>query len=69
MGKYSYTLMLGTHRMLGWDNAPHHPTIPTFPHHVHYPDGTIAPSKLNGDPNHDLEHVEQAIQEFLQSTV
>lgn len=24
-----------------WDNAPHHPEIATFPHHVHLPNGQI----------------------------
>lgn len=28
-----------------WDNAPHHPEIDTFPHHVH-----------DGDENHVLAH-------------
>lgn len=68
MGKYSYTLMLGTKRVFGWDNAPHHPTLSTFPHHVHNPDGTIGSSKLNGDPAHDLELVQQALLSFLQNS-
>ncbi|MGL4648406.1 MAG: toxin-antitoxin system TumE family protein [Caldilineaceae bacterium] len=25
-----------------WDNAPHHPHVRTFPHHVHHADGHIA---------------------------
>ena len=24
-----------------WDNAPHHPELPNFPHHVHYEDGRV----------------------------
>lgn len=29
-----------------WDNAPHHPDIPTFPHHVHGgPDDHVASSE------------------------
>ncbi len=24
-----------------WDNAPHHPELPNFPHHVHYENGRV----------------------------
>jgi hypothetical protein len=24
-----------------WDNAPHYPTLPNAPHHVHYQDSTV----------------------------
>ena len=27
-----------------WDNAPHYPDLPTFPHHCHLPDGTVIAS-------------------------
>ena len=29
--------------IMGWDNAPHHPEIETFPHHKHIKE-TVAPS-------------------------
>ena len=64
-GKYSYTLSQGEQRVLGWDNAPHHPGRSNFPHHFHQADGSILPSKLNGDPDHDLEIVRIAIEKFL----
>ena len=34
--KYSYHWQTQTGALLlRWDNAPHHPEIPTFPHHKH----------------------------------
>lgn len=64
-GKYSYTLSQGERRILGWDNAPHHSNLSSFPHHFHNPDGTVAISTLNGDPENDLEIVRLEIEKFL----
>lgn len=37
--KYAYNRLTPTGEMLqGWDNAPHHPDIATFPHHLHQGD-------------------------------
>lgn len=34
--KYSYYWLDPANEcVMGWDNAPHHRTIPTFPHHKH----------------------------------
>jgi hypothetical protein len=65
LGKYGYTLVKAGTRVLGWDNAPHHPGLPNFPHHVHRPDGRIESSALNGDPDRDLELVRLEIEAFL----
>jgi hypothetical protein len=65
LGKYGYTLVQAGTRVLGWDNAPHHPGLANFPHHVHRPDGRIEPSTLTGDPDHDLEQVRLEIEAFL----
>jgi len=65
LGKYSYTLVQAGTRVLGWDNAPHHPGLANSPHHVHRPDGWIEPSTLIGDPDHDLEQVRLEIEAFL----
>ena len=35
-------------RLWGWDNAPHHPALVNFPHHVHQPDGAITPIYAHG---------------------
>lgn len=65
LGKYSYTLVQANTRILGWDNAPHHPGHANFPHHVHLPSGQIEVSSLTGDPELDLEQVRLAVEAFL----
>ena len=67
LGKYSYTLVQARRRIVGWDNAPHHPGLANFPHHVHRPDGTIEPSTLTGDPEPDLEQIRLEIEALLLS--
>jgi len=32
--------------LLRWDNAPHHPAIPTFPHHLHQGNKIIAAYRI-----------------------
>ena len=65
LGKYSYTLVQAGTRVLGWDNAPHHPGLANSPHHVHRWAGQIEPSMLIGEPDHDLEQVRLEIEAFL----
>lgn len=65
LGKYSYTLAKAGRRIWGWDNAPHYPALVNFPHHVHQPDGTVAPSTLIGQPELDLVQVRMAIETYL----
>ncbi len=36
--RYSYALIVGSKRVLRYDNAPHHPEVETFPHHKHVGD-------------------------------
>lgn len=31
-----------------WDNAPHHPELDTFPHHLHEGDQVVSHLALNG---------------------
>ncbi len=63
--KYSYTLTKDERRVLGWDNAPHHPGLVNFPHHFHGADGSVTSSSLDGDPQHDLEVIFVEIEQFL----
>jgi hypothetical protein len=43
--KYAYYRLTPTGEVLqGWDNAPHHPEITSYPHHVHQQDG-VHPSQ------------------------
>ena len=44
-----------------WDNAPHFPNLPNFPHHHHDLQGTIQQSSLTGDPTVDLLQVLNAL--------
>ena len=43
--KYSYYWLTPTGTLIaGWDSAPHHPHIDSFPHHRHTPDGVVRSS-------------------------
>ena len=64
-GRYSFTLVKGSKRIMGWDNAPHHVGISTFPHHFHDVDGQVRPSDLTGDPLTDIEKVLDRLRAFL----
>lgn len=45
--KYRYHLQDAEGALLcRWDNAPHHPTVETFPHHFHLPDNRALPSDV-----------------------
>ena len=65
LGKYSYTLTQGSDRLIGWDNAAHHPGLENSPHHFHREDGTVISSPLTGVPEQDIEHVAAELNEFL----
>jgi len=65
LGKYSYTLIKGDRRVIGWDNAPHHVKVETYPHHFHDIDGSIKPSKLSGDPLKDLDIIMDVVREVI----
>ncbi|MCX7839967.1 MAG: DUF6516 family protein [Anaerolineae bacterium] len=65
LGKYSYALIKENKRVLGWDNAPHHPHLANFPHHLHLADGRIEPSSLSGNPSDDLEQICKIIETWL----
>lgn len=51
---YSYALIKGSRRVLGWDNALHYPDLPNAPHHHHIADGTVVSSSLQGEPTLDI---------------
>jgi len=63
--KYSYTLIKENKRILGWDNAPHHVNVETYPKHFHDVNGAVKPSYLSGDPLKDLDYVIKAIKDIL----
>lgn len=61
LSKFGYAIILSGKRLIGWDNAPHHPELSNFPHHVHYEDGRIEASEMTGDPELDLIVVSHVI--------
>jgi hypothetical protein len=65
LGKYSYTLIKENKRIVGWDNAPHHISLKSYPNHFHNADGTIRTSHLSGDPLKDLNKVMKQIKKFV----
>ncbi len=65
LGKYAYTLVWQNQRVVGWDNAPHHPHLANFPHHFHAEDGTVHVSTLIGDPEQDIIQIIQAVNVIL----
>lgn len=67
MGKYSYTLIRQGQRIIGWDNARHHPDLPRFPHHFHCADGHVESSDLVGDPELDIAIVAAGVNALLES--
>ncbi len=60
---YSYQLFTDIVR---WDNAPHFPNIPSFPHHFHDQTDTVHSSSLQGDVLADLEIVLSKVQDVIQ---
>jgi len=58
--RYSYQEFTDT-PLRRWDNAPHFPQLPNFPHHYHDSQGTITASSLTGDPLTDLQQVLSAL--------
>jgi len=65
LGKYSYTVIKENRRVIGWDNAPHHVSVETHPHHFHNVNGEIKPSHLSGNPLKDLDNVLNVVKNIL----
>ncbi len=63
---YSYQLF-SDQPLLRWDNAPHFPSVSSFPHHFHSESGQIETSSLTGDPSQDLPMVLHQVEAFLTS--
>ena len=63
--QYSYTLLLNDQRVLGWDNAKHHPDLPNAPHHFHNSIGEVEGSTLIGKPIEDVKIVAEKINSFF----
>jgi hypothetical protein len=44
-----------------WDNAPHYPTLPNAPHHIHNEDNTVQSAYLMPNTLLVLQQIEQAL--------
>lgn len=64
---YSYQLYTD-HPMVRWDNAPHFPSITTFPHHYHNLHENVEASPLKGLIFEDLDYVLNAIKSIVISS-
>jgi len=65
--KYRYQLLDNQNNMIArWDNAPHHPEIPTHPYHKHLKDGKITSSSALSisDVLDELDDVLKDLQNF-----
>ncbi len=61
---YSYQLF-HDRPIIRWDNAPHFPSVTTFPHHFHDQNDKIKESNLMGDIIEDIDHVLGEIKRLL----
>lgn len=52
-----------------WDNAPHHPEVATFPHHVHFgAEATVVASEIPAGSIHEaLRYVLRSVAELLEN--
>jgi hypothetical protein len=61
-GHLRYSYQGFSHRPLRrWDNAPHFPHGPGFPHHHHDLQGNVVESALSGNPTADLPQLLDAL--------
>ncbi|WP_457551400.1 toxin-antitoxin system TumE family protein [Desulfobacula sp.] len=61
---YSYQLF-HDRPIIRWDNAPHFPSITTFPHHFHNQNNKIKTSNLMGNIIEDIDYVIGEIRRLL----
>ena len=61
---YSYQLF-HDRPIIRWDNAPHFPSVTTFPHHFHDQNDKIKASNLTGDIIEDIDYVLGKIKQLL----
>lgn len=65
-GRYSYHWQRGGGETWRFDNAPHHPEVPTYPHHLHYGlSGQVLPSRVKGASLCDVDEVMQLVRRVM----
>lgn len=47
--RYAYHVYENSKTVVRWDNAPHHPQVRTFPHHMHKQTGVLASPEMYVD--------------------
>lgn len=62
--RYSFQLY-SDRPLLRWDNTPHYPGLPNFPHHFHDAEGKISGSPLMGNLMSDVEIVLAEVAKFI----
>jgi len=63
--KYSYTIIKHNKRIIGWDNAPHHKQVKTYPHHFHTLNGKVTQSKMKGNPTKEITSILKETRKIL----
>jgi len=51
--------------LLRWDNTPHYPDLPNFPHHFHDQDERVSFSPLTGSLLADFDFVVAEVKKFM----
>lgn len=62
--RYSFQLY-GEGPLLRWDNTPHYPALPNFPHHFHDADNVVQASTLTGHLLTDTEIVLAEVKQYV----
>ncbi|MBI1880544.1 MAG: hypothetical protein HYR94_20395 [Chloroflexi bacterium] len=61
--RYSYTYLKGDEHIFRYDNAPHYPDLPTFPHHKHTGPNEIPQASEKPPLSQVLKEIEQILSE------
>ncbi len=59
--RYSYTYVKGQIHLFRYDNAPHYPALPTFPHHKHIGAEEIPQAALKPTLSQGFKEIEQIL--------
>ena len=62
--RYSFQLY-SDRPLLRWDNVPHDPGLPNFPHHFHDQNENVSASTLTGNLLNDFDIVMTGIRKFM----
>ena len=63
IAKYSYTLLQNNNVTLRYDNGPHHPEVPTHPHHKHVREEILEAAKTVGLSRNWIQKLENTLKQ------